>query len=77
MEPDAAQIYRLYQIWRDAIEDIADVEGIAPGFVLNAAPRSAVTVSKTNGVGNTFGLDDETSYVCMFDIILLIDASRD
>lgn len=48
----------------EAIEEIADVPGILPTFILNFAPKSAVTVSKRNGIGNTFGLNDDQSYIC-------------
>jgi hypothetical protein len=40
------------------------VEGLLPTFVLNLVPKSASTVAKTNGIGNTFGLDDKESFIC-------------
>lgn len=65
MKPDANQLHEIYQIWRAAIEDVADVKGLFPTFVLNLVPRTAATVAKTNGIGNTFGLDDDMSYICV------------
>lgn len=64
MKPDSDQIYRLYRIWKDAVDQIADVEGLYPTFVLNLMPKSANTIAKTNGVGNVWGLDDENSWIC-------------
>ena len=52
IKPDSDQIYYLYTQWKAAVDQIADVEGLYPTFVLNIAPKSAATVAKTNGVGN-------------------------
>lgn len=56
----------MYTQWKAAVDDIADVEGLYPTFVLNMAPKSAAAVAKTNGIGNTWGLDDDASYICMY-----------
>jgi hypothetical protein len=40
------------------------VEGLLPTFVLNLVAKSAATVAKNNGIGNTFGLDDSTPTIC-------------
>ncbi|KAF6803641.1 FAD binding domain-containing protein [Colletotrichum sojae] len=63
IKPDAARLYEIYQAWVEAIQDVADVEGLRPTYILNIVPKSASTVAKTNGVGNTFGLDDDQSYI--------------
>ncbi|KAL9948128.1 hypothetical protein D7B24_002378 [Verticillium nonalfalfae] len=63
IKPDADQLFWIYQQWRNAVEDIADVEGILPTLVLNSAPKSAAAVGKNNGVGNAFGLNTEESYI--------------
>ncbi|KAG7136899.1 Bifunctional solanapyrone synthase like protein [Verticillium longisporum] len=63
IKPDADQLFWVYQQWRNAVEDIADVKGILPTLVLNSAPKSAAAVGKNNGVGNAFGLDTEESYI--------------
>jgi hypothetical protein len=54
----------LYSAWKAAVDDISDIEGLYPTFVLNILPRSAITVSKTNGIGNVWGLDDTESLIC-------------
>lgn len=64
MEPNATRLYEIYQAWVEAIQDVSDVEGLRPGLVLNLLPKTAASVAKTNGVGNTFGLDDDQSYIC-------------
>ena len=64
MKPDADQICCLYQMWKDAVDQIADVEGLYPTFVLNLMPKSANTIAKMNGVGNAWGLDDNQSWIC-------------
>jgi hypothetical protein len=75
IKPDADQIIYMYEQWLAAIDEIKDVPGILPTFILNFAPKSAVTVSKKNGIGNTFGLDDHQSHICKFFMFLYINAS--
>ena len=64
MRPDVDQLFSMYRIWKDAVDQIADVDGLYPIFVTNIAPASAATVAKTNGVGNTWGLDDSEPFIC-------------
>lgn len=59
MKPDTDQIYRIYQAWRAAVEDISDIEGLIPTLVLNTMAASAMSVAKNNGIGNVWGLDDK------------------
>ncbi|KPM35586.1 hypothetical protein AK830_g10986 [Neonectria ditissima] len=59
IKPDADQLYRIYQSWKVAVEDVSDVEGLYPTFVMNVLLASAASVAKNNGVGNTWGLDDD------------------
>lgn len=63
MKPDGDQLYRIYQAWKTAVEDISDVEGLYPTFVMNVLPASAASVAKNNGVGNTWGLEDDQPYI--------------
>ncbi|PQE24725.1 FAD binding domain-containing protein [Rutstroemia sp. NJR-2017a WRK4] len=63
MRPDADQLYSFYQIWKAAVDEIADVDGLYPTFVLNLDPASANTVAKTNGIGNVWGADDSQSAI--------------
>lgn len=63
MKPNATRLYEIYQSWVDALQDVSDVEGLRPGFVLNLLPKTAATVAKTNGVGNIFGMEDDQSYM--------------
>lgn len=64
MKPDSNQIYQLYQIWKDAVDRIDDVEGLYPTFVLNLMPKSANTIAKINEIGNVWGLEDDQSWIC-------------
>ena len=63
MKPDTEQLYRIYSAWKTAVDEISDVEGLFPTFVMNVLPKSAMSVAKNSGVGNTWGLDDTQSYV--------------
>ncbi|KAI8268252.1 Bifunctional solanapyrone synthase [Colletotrichum sp. SAR11_239] len=63
IKPDADRLYEIYQSWVEAIQDVADVEGLRPTYILNLLPASALTPSKTNGIGNTFGLDNDQPYI--------------
>ncbi|KAK1465239.1 FAD binding domain-containing protein [Colletotrichum melonis] len=58
MKADADQLYRIYEAWKAAVEDISDVEGLIATLVLNTMAASAIRVAKNNGIGNTWGLDD-------------------
>ena len=46
------------------MDEISDVEGLYPTFVMNILPASALSIAKNNGIGNTWGLDDDQSYIC-------------
>ena len=63
MLPNATQLYRIYQIWKAAVDSIADVDGLIPTLVVNVAPASAAHVGLTNGIGNAWGLTDSQSYI--------------
>lgn len=72
MKPNATRLYEIYQAWVEALQDVSDVEGLRPGFVLNLLPKTAAAVAKTNGVGNTFGLEDDQSYICTYNRTVLL-----
>ncbi|KAJ7745489.1 putative FAD-binding oxidoreductase [Mycena maculata] len=61
MVPNTARIYAIYQASIEAVDQVTDVEGFESAFVLNTIPKSAAAVSKYNGVGNIWGLDDTHS----------------
>ncbi|KAJ7765941.1 putative FAD-binding oxidoreductase, partial [Mycena maculata] len=63
MHPNAARIYAIYQAWIKAIDEVADVEALQSTFVLNTIPKTAAAVSKNNGVGNVWSLDDTQSLI--------------
>ncbi|KAF4461796.1 fad binding domain-containing [Fusarium albosuccineum] len=63
IKPDAERMIEIYKAWYAAIADIVDVPGLLPTFILNLVPRTAATVAKHNGIGNTFGLDDNEPYI--------------
>lgn len=66
IKADADQLYRIYEAWRAAVEDISDVEGLIPTLVLNTMAASAMSVAKNNGIGNTWGLDDTEPLISKF-----------
>jgi FAD/FMN-containing dehydrogenase len=59
IKADAAVLTSLYEAWKDAVAEIADVEGLAPTFVANVISPNAVRVGNTNGIGNIWGLEEE------------------
>ncbi|KAL1981944.1 hypothetical protein VTN96DRAFT_2008 [Rasamsonia emersonii] len=63
VKPVADVLYSLYQDWKNAVDQIADVEGLYPTFVTNILPRGAARVGKTNGVGNVWDLDDNQAWI--------------
>lgn len=66
MIPDYDQLSAIYHSWKDAVDSIADVEGLYPTFVMNIVPKSAMSVAKNNGVGNVWGLDDCQSLISKY-----------
>ena len=63
IKPEADQLLKIYNAWKIAVDEISDVEGLVPTFVMNVLPKSALSVAKNNGIGNTWGLDDDQSYI--------------
>ncbi|KAH9221943.1 putative FAD-binding oxidoreductase [Leptodontidium sp. 2 PMI_412] len=63
VKPDADQIYHIYQVWKSAVDDISDIEGLVPTLVLNMATKNAAAIAQTNGIGNTWGLDASESHI--------------
>lgn len=63
MKADADQLYRTYEVWKAAVEDISDVEGLIPTLVLNTMAPSAMSVAKNNGIGNAWGLNDDEALI--------------
>lgn len=59
MKPDPDMLYSIYKAWKAAVDDISDVEGLYPTFVLNEITPSSLRVAQTNGVGNVWGLEPE------------------
>ncbi|KAL3430157.1 hypothetical protein BDV09DRAFT_189506 [Aspergillus tetrazonus] len=59
MYPDAEVLYSMFETWKAAVAQIADIQGLYPTFVINLSPASAASVAKTNQIGNTWGLSEE------------------
>lgn len=71
--PDADRLYSIYQAWRAAVDQIADVQGLFPTFVMNTVPAGAARVGQTNGIGNVWGLEVEPT-IC--ESISLVPAPK-
>ncbi|TDZ21636.1 Bifunctional solanapyrone synthase [Colletotrichum orbiculare MAFF 240422] len=63
MKPDAKRLIEIYEAWISAIQDISDVEGLRPTFIINTLSPSAALVGKNNGIGNTFGLEGDQPWI--------------
>lgn len=63
VKPDADVLYSLYQAWKSAVDQIADVEGLYLTFVMNILPRGVARVGKTNGAGNVWDLDNDQAWI--------------
>lgn len=59
MVPDTDVLYGMMQKWKESVDEIADIQGLYPTFVMNISPASAARMAQTNGVGNVWGLKDE------------------
>ena len=58
-KPDPEALVSIYEAWKVAVDEIADVEGLQPTFVLNEITPSSLRVAQENGVGNVWGLEPE------------------
>lgn len=63
IKPNVTRLIEVYEQWMQHVIAIRDVPGLYPTFVMNTAPRSADTVAKENGIGNTWGLADTENYI--------------
>jgi hypothetical protein len=70
VKPDSDLLWNIYSAWKAAVDRISDVEGLCPAFVMNVLPKSALSVAKNNGIGNTWGLDDDQSWICKWFYLL-------
>jgi len=59
MKPDSEAVLSIYKAWKTAVDQISDVEGLYPTFVLNEITPSSLRVGNTNGIGNVWGLEAE------------------
>ncbi|KAJ5818193.1 hypothetical protein N7474_003784 [Penicillium riverlandense] len=66
MKPDSDTILSIYKAWKAAVEQISDVEGLYPTFVLNEITPSSLRVANTNGIGNVWGLQAEPLMIWQF-----------
>ncbi|KAL4797195.1 hypothetical protein BDV19DRAFT_359094 [Aspergillus venezuelensis] len=58
-KPGPEALISIYEEWKVAVDEIADVEGLQPTFVLNEITPSSLRVAQENGVGNVWGLEPE------------------
>jgi hypothetical protein len=70
MKPNSTQLLAIYESWKAAVDEISDVEGLLPTFVMNTMPASAMAVAQNNGIGNTWGLDGTQSLISTFTLSL-------
>jgi hypothetical protein len=63
---DYDAVLNMYRMWKEGTDAMAGVEGIFPTLVLQATSKSATTVAKTNGIGNTWGVDNSKAYISAF-----------
>ncbi|KAL4937943.1 hypothetical protein BDV06DRAFT_65175 [Aspergillus oleicola] len=66
IKPDPKAVLSIYKAWKAAVDEIADVEGLEPTFVLNEITPSSLRVAKTNGIGNVWGLEPEPLMIWQF-----------
>lgn len=59
MKADPEALYSIYNAWKHAVDDIADVEGLYPTFVTNVHAPGSARVALNNGIGNVWGLEAE------------------
>lgn len=63
MRPDAAQMAAMYSLYKAAVQEIADVQGLDCVLVFQPVGTGFASVGKTNGIGNVLGMDNKEPYV--------------
>jgi len=61
---DEASLQAMYTAFKAGSAPMANIAGLSVNLVFQPIPKSATTVAKTNGVGNTWGIDNTKAYVC-------------
>jgi hypothetical protein len=63
---DNATLQAMYTAYKAGTAPMANIAGFSANLVFQPIPKSAATVAKTNGIGNTWGLDNTKAYVCKY-----------
>lgn len=63
MRPNATQMANMFQVYKSAAMQIADVAGIDTYMIFQPIATSIATVAKTNGIGNALGTDNKEPYI--------------
>lgn len=63
---DNATLQAMYTTFKAGTAAMAGVAGFSSTLVFQPIPKSATTVAKTNGIGNTWGVDNSKAYVCEY-----------
>jgi hypothetical protein len=74
MKPDPDALYSIYKAWKDAVDEISDVEGLYPTFVTNVHAASSARVAQNNGIGNVWGLEAEP-LICKLSSFHIINST--
>jgi hypothetical protein len=69
---DEAALQNMYTTFKAATGSLTNVSGFSAQLVFQAIPKSATTIAQTNGIGNTWGIDNAKAYICkcLSDLIL-------
>lgn len=61
---DEAAIRRMWDTFKEATEKMKHIQGFYTAFTFQPISQSAARIAKTNGVGNTWDIDDSKPYLC-------------
>lgn len=67
---DNATLQAMYTAYKAGTDAMKDIDGFSANLVFQPIPKSATTVAKTNGIGNTWGIDNTQAYVCKYPLNL-------
>jgi len=63
---DNAILQGMFTTYKADILLMANIAGFSANLVFQPIPKSATTVAKTNGIGNTWGVDNTKAYICKY-----------
>jgi hypothetical protein len=68
---DNTTLQEMFTLYKADTLQMANITGFSANLVFQPIPKSATTVAKTNGMGNTWGVDNTKAYICKYLLLFI------